>query len=166
MRLADAGLGVIERGGVMFERVIDDVKNSTGIAVRQISLAAIAAVALFITTSFLCAAAFVVVLDKYGLVQACLTGAGLFFIVTLIAAGSYMVRKRQMQARAAQEAAEHAKSTAHSMLADPMLVATALQIVRAVGIKRLVPLLAVGGIALGILASRSQAPAGDQTPAE
>jgi hypothetical protein len=52
------------------------------------------------------------------------------------------------------------------MLADPMLVATALQIVRAVGIKRLVPLLAVGGIALGILASRSQAPAGDQTPAE
>ena len=148
----------------MFERVIDDVKNSTGIAVRQISLAAIAAVALFITTSFLCAAAFVVVLDKYGLVQACLTGAGLFFIVTLIAAGSYMVRKRQMQARAAQEAAEHAKSTAHSMLADPMLVATGIQIVRAIGVKRLIPLLAVAGLALGFLATR--APSSDEAPAE
>jgi hypothetical protein len=163
--MADAGIGVIERGDAMFQRMIDDVKASTGTAVRQISLAAIAAVALFITTCFLCAAAFVVVLDKYGLVQACLAGAGLFFIVTLIAAGSYIVRKRQIEARAAQQAALHAKSTAHSLLADPMLVATGLQIVRAIGVKRLIPILAVGGLALGILASRGQA-AADQTPAE
>src|SRR5712672_3211250 len=107
--MADAGIGVIERGGAMFQRVIDEVKASTGTAVRQISLALIAAVALFITTSFLCAAAFVVVLDKYGLVQACLAGAGLFFIVALIAALSYIVRKRQIEARAAQRA----KSAAH-----------------------------------------------------
>jgi hypothetical protein len=36
--------------------------------------------------------------------------------------------------------------------------------VRTIGVKRLLPLLAVGGLALGIMASRSQA--GDQTPAE
>jgi hypothetical protein len=163
--MADAGIGVIERGGAMFQRVIDEVKASTGAAVRQISLALVAAVALFITTSFLCAAAFVVVLDKYGLVQACLAGAGLFFIVALIAAGSYIVRKRQIEARAAQQAALRAKSAAHSLLADPVLVATGLQIVRAIGVKRLIPILAVGGLALGILASRGQA-AGDQAPAE
>jgi hypothetical protein len=163
--MADAGIGVIERGGAMFQRVIDEVKASTGTAVRQISLALIAAVALFITTSFLCAAAFVVVLDKYGLVQACLAGAGLFFIVALIAAGSYIVRKRQIEARAAQQAALRAKSATHSLLADPVLVATGLQIVRAIGVKRLIPILAVGGLALGILASRGQA-AGDQAPAE
>ncbi len=144
----------------MFQRLIDDFKASTGTAVRQTSLAAIAGLALFITTAFLCAAAFVVVLDRYGLVQACLAGAGLFFIVAMIAALSYIVRKRQIEARAAQRA----KSAAHSLLADPVLVATGLQIVRAIGVKRLIPILAVGGLALGILAARGQAD--DQAPAE
>src|SRR5437667_2529692 len=144
----------------MFQRVIDDFKASTGTVVRQTSLAAIAGLALFITTAFLCAAAFVVVLDRYGLVQACLAGAGLFFIVAMIAALSYIVRKRQIEALAAQRA----KSAAHSLLAAPVLVATGLQIVRASGVQRLIPILAVGGLALGILASRGQAD--DQAPAE
>jgi len=148
----------------MFQRMIDDFKVSTGIAVRQTSLAAIAAFALFMTTAFLCAAAFVVVLDRYGLVQACLAGAGLFFVVTLIAAGSYMVRKRQIEARAALRAKAAAQSTVHSLLADPMLLASGLQLVRAIGIKRLVPILAVAGLALGIMASRGQA--GDEAPGE
>jgi hypothetical protein len=148
----------------MFQRMIDEFKVSTGIAVRQTSLAAIAAFALLVTTAFLCAAAFVVVLDKYGLVQACLAGAGLFFIVTLMAAGTYIVRKRQIEARAAERAKAAAQSAAHSLLADPMLLATGLQIARAIGIKRLVPILAVAGLALGVLASRGQAT--DQAPAE
>ena len=106
------------------------------------------------------AAGFVVVLDRYGLVWACLAGAGLFFVVALIAAISYMIGKRQIEARAA----ERTKSAAHSLLTDPALVATSLQIVRIVGVKRLLPILAVGGLALGLLASRSNA--GDQAPAE
>ena len=59
--------------------MIDDFKEFTGTALRLTSLAAAAAMALFITTSFLCAAAFVFVLQKYGLIQACLTGAGRVF---------------------------------------------------------------------------------------
>jgi hypothetical protein len=82
-------------------------------------------------------------------------------VVTLIAAGSYMVRKRQIQARA--EAA--AKSAAHSMLADPMVVAAGLQIIRAIGVRRLIPILAVGGLALGFLASRGNA-SSTEAPAE
>jgi len=146
----------------MFQRIIDDIKLSIGTGVRQTSLAAMAAVALFITTSFLCAAAFVAVLNRYGLIEACLAGAGLFFIVTLIAAGTYMVRKRQAERRVK----EHAKSAAaHAMLADPMVMAAGLQVVRAIGLKRLIPILAVGGLALGVLAGRNSA-AGDQAPAE
>jgi hypothetical protein len=144
----------------MFQRMIDDIKASAGNAMRQTSLAAIAAFALFITTGFLCAAGFVVVLDRYGLVWACLGGAGLFFVVALIAAIGYMIGKRRIEARAA----ERTKSAAHSLLTDPALVATSLQIVRIVGVKRLLPILAVGGLALGLLASRSNA--GDQAPAE
>jgi hypothetical protein len=145
----------------MFQRLIDDAKASAGTAIRQTSLVAIAGLALFITISFLCAAGFVVVLDKYGLVQACLAGAGLFFVVALIAATFYMIRKRQIETRAAARA----KSAPPNYLADPMVLATGLQLVRAIGVKRLLPLLAIGGLALGIMASRNNA-ASDETPAE
>jgi hypothetical protein len=144
----------------MFQRFIDDFRTSTGTALRQTSLAAMAAICLFITTAFLCAAVFVAVLNKYGPVEACFAGAAIFFIVTLIAAVTYLVRKRQIEARAA----ERAKAAANSLLADPALLATGIQIVRLVGAKRLVPILAIGGIALGLLAARSQA--GTQAPAE
>jgi len=135
----------------MFQRMIDDFKDSAGTALRLTYLAAAAALALLITTSFFCAAALVFVFQKYGLIEACLTGAGIFFVITLIAAASYMVRSRSVKARAA----EAAKSAAHTPLADPMLVAAGIQIVRAVGIKRLIPILVLGGLALGFLASRS-----------
>ena len=146
----------------MFQRIIDDIKISSGLAIRQISLAAMAAVALFITTCFLCAAAFVAVLERYGLIAACLAGAALFFIVALITAGTYMVRKRQAEKRTR----ERAKAASHAMLADPMVVATGLQVVRALGVKRLIPILALGGLALGLLAGRNNASAGGEAPAE
>ncbi len=142
----------------MFQRILDGIRASTGSTVRLTTLAAAAALALFITTSFLCAAVFILVLQTYGPVPACLAGAGVFFLLTLTAAGSYYGYKRHLE-REAREAAERAaKSTAHTLLADPMLLATGLQIVRAVGIKRLLPLLALGGVALGVMASRAGAP--------
>jgi hypothetical protein len=145
----------------MFARMIDDFKASTGVAMRQTFLVAAAALALFITTSFLCAAAFVAVLQRYGLIEACLTGAAIFFVVTLIAAGSYILRKRQLKVRAT----ETAKSAMQTALADPMLVAAGIQVIRAIGIKKLIPILAVGGIALGFLASKNNS-AGSEAPAE
>ncbi|MBV8926309.1 MAG: hypothetical protein JOZ74_13160 [Bradyrhizobium sp.] len=144
----------------MLQRFIDDVRTSTGTALRQTSLAAVAALCLLITTAFLCAAAFIAVLNSYGPVEACFAGAAIFFVVTLIAAGIYLVRKRKIEARAAARA----KAAASPLLADPALLATGIQLVRLVGVKRLVPILAIGGLALGLLASRSQA--SDQAPAE
>jgi hypothetical protein len=145
----------------MFQRMIDDFKDSTGSALRLSFLVVAAAVALFVTTAFLCAAAFVFVLQNYGLIQACFTGAGIFFVVALIAAGSYMLRKRQVKARVE----ETAKSAVQTALADPMLVAAGIQVIRAIGIKKLIPILAVGGLALGFLASRNNS-GGDDEPAE
>jgi hypothetical protein len=145
----------------MFQRILDGISASTGTTVRLTSLAAAAALALFITTSFLCAAVFILILQTYGPVQACLAGAGIFFLLTLAAAGSYLAYRRQIEKRA-REAAERARrSAAQSMLSDPMLLATGLQIVRAVGVKRLLPLLAVGGLALGFMASRAGEPEDD-----
>ncbi|UPK04943.1 hypothetical protein [Bradyrhizobium sp. 170] len=150
----------------MFQRWIDDFKNSASSTLRLTSLAAAAAMALLITAAFLCAAAFVFVLQNYGPVQACLTGAGFFFVVTLIAAGSYMVRKKQIEARA-ELAAKMAKSTAQTVLSDPMLVAAGIQVIRAIGVKKLIPILAVGGLALGFLATRANGSSGaNEAPAE
>ncbi len=90
-----------------------------------------------------------------------------FFVVTLIAAGSYMMRKRQIEAAPLEQAARAAKSTAQTVLADPMLVAAGIQVVRAIGVKKLIPILAVGGLALGFLASRANASgSGSEAPAE
>jgi hypothetical protein len=146
----------------MFARMIDDFKDSTSTALRLTSLAAVVAVALFIMISFLCAAAFVYALQTWGLIEACLTGAGIFLLVALIAAIGYVVRKNRVKARAAATA----KSAVHSALADPMLVATGIQLVRAIGIKKLIPILAVGGLALGLLASRNTQTDEAEAPAE
>ena len=134
----------------MLHKLIDDFRDSIGTSLRLTSLAAAVALSLFITTAFLCAAAFVFVLQRYGLLQACLAGAGVFFVATVLAAMSYAVRKRQIQ----RKPAEAAKSTLQTALSDPMLMAAGLQIVSAVGLKRVIPLLAVGGIAFGLMASR------------
>ena len=145
----------------MFQRMINDLKDSTGTALRLTSLAAAAAGALFIATSFLCAAAFVFVYQRYGLVEACLTGGGVFLVVAVIAAGCYMARKKQVEARAAR-AAETAKSAVQTALADPVLLAAGIQVIRAIGVKKLIPILAVGGLVLGFLASRNSSD--DETP--
>jgi len=146
----------------MFQRMIDDLKDSTGVTLRMTSLALATAIALFITTCFLCAAAFMFVLQHYGPIEACLTGAAVFFVVTAIAAGSYMVRKRQIRIRAEKLA----KAAANSPMFDPAMVAVGIQVARAVGFKRLVPILAIGGVALGLLAARGHASAAAEEPAE
>jgi hypothetical protein len=74
-----------------------------------------------------------------------------------------MVRKRQIEARA-EQVAKAAKSTAQTVLADPMLVAAGIHVIRAIGVKKLIPILAVGGLALGFLASRSSASETSEAP--
>ena len=144
----------------MFARLIDGLKNQTSNALRLTSLAAILAIALFIMIAFLCAAAFIWVLQNYGPVEACLTGAGIFLIVALIAALLYA----SLNNRARERQREVAKSTLHTALADPMVVATGIQVIRAIGLKKLIPLLAVGGLALGLFAGRNHS--SDEAPAE
>ncbi len=143
----------------MLVRMIDDLKESTGVAVRMTSLAAAIALALFVTISFLCAAAFIYVLQTHGLIEACLTGAVIFFAVALIGIIVYAAQK----ARARRHVEETAKSPLQTALADPMVLTAGIQAARAIGVKRLVPLLAIGGLALGLLANRSSS---HQAPAE
>ena|SRR5581483_6081048 len=143
----------------MLARMIDDLKESTGLAVKMTSLTALIVATLFIAVSFLCAAAFVYVLQSYGPVEACLTGAAIFLLVSLISIAVYAAWKRQ----ARRQAAETTRSVLQSALADPAVMAAGIQVIRAIGVKKLVPILAIGGLALGLLARR---PPSDEVPAE
>jgi hypothetical protein len=149
----------------MLARMIDDLKESTGTAVRTTSLAAMIVVALFVTVSFLTAAAFIYVLQNFGLIEACLTGAGIFLVLALIGVTVYAVRKQRARQHAEQLARETTKSALQTALADPAMMAIGVQLIRAIGVKKLVPLLAVGGLALGLLAGL-RAPSTTQAPAE
>jgi hypothetical protein len=140
-------------------RIVDEFKDTVSSTLRQASLISVVALALVIAAGFLCAAAFVAVLESYGPVVACLVLAGIFILVALIAGLIYAVRKRQIEALA-----RHQRARAPHLLADPLVLTTGLQLVRTVGLKRLIPLIAIGGVALGFLATRATAQ--DKTPAE
>ena len=64
----------------MFERISDRWKKDASGALWLLMIAAASLVAATVTVSFLCAAAFVVAFDRYGLVDACLAGAGVFLV--------------------------------------------------------------------------------------
>jgi len=140
-------------------RIVDEFRDAASSAIRQASLLSAVALALVIAAGFLCAAAFVFVLQNYGPIAACLALAALFLLIAAIAAITYAVRKRQIAARARRQRAKAAQ-----LLADPVVLTTGLQLVRAVGLKRLIPLLALGGVALGFLVTRNSAQ--DEAPAE
>ncbi|MEW6641496.1 MAG: hypothetical protein AB1586_13395 [Pseudomonadota bacterium] len=141
----------------MIQSLIDDIKDSTGTALRLTALVIAAGASLFITVSFLCAAAFVVALQHYGLVAACLAGASVFFLATLIALGCYLSTKRQ-----ARKPVQATRSAFASAMSDPMVLAAGLQILQTIGIKRLLPLLAIGGVAFGLMAQRRPAAEDDE----
>ena len=142
----------------MLRHMIDDLKTTSAVALRLSALAIACGAALFISTGFLCAAIFVVVLQRYGLSEACLAGAAVFLIFTLITALAYVLYMRETR----REAVAAEKSALAAAISDPAMIAIALQVVRAVGIKRLMPLLAIAGVAFGLSAHRRRDDA-DQT---
>lgn len=158
----------------MLQRLIDDVRSGAGSAVRIACLGIVMAISLFVMTGFLAAAAFMYVLPREGAVTACFAGGGVFFVIALITATVYSVKQQQERKRAeeaAARAAQAVKSTAASFLSDPATLAIGLQIVRTIGVRRMLPLLAIGGIALGLMASqrdrRREAPSAEaEAPAE
>ncbi len=135
-------------------RIVDEMKAGMRSAARASAVMAAIAFTAFATLCFLCAAAFVVVFESYGLLWACLAGAGVFLVVTIF----LLIWLDVLRQRAARRK-EAAKSTLQAAATDPMVIAAGLQLVRAVGVKRLIPLVALGGVALGLLARAPKSPA-------
>lgn len=151
----------------MLQRLVEDFRTGAGSAARNVALAAAIVISLFVVTGFLSAAAFMFVLPREGAVAACFAGGGVFFLIAVLAAATYAVKRQQDRRRleqAAREAERSTKSAASTLLSDPAALAIGLQFARIIGVRRLVPLLAIGGVVLGVLAS--QRDRRKQTPPE
>lgn len=134
----------------MFQRWIDDFKTTTSTTLRLSALVVVNILALTVAGVFLCAAGFIYISHEYGSIYACLAGAALFLVLALVVLATHGEQKRRAEARRR----EAAKRASQSILTDPALLATGLQLARVVGIKRLLPVIALGGLALGLMASR------------
>jgi len=135
----------------MFERLLARWRAAAANALRTTAIAAAGLIAAGVTLGFLCAAAFIAALDAYGPIYACLVGAGVFFLATVFLFALYAAFAARSRRIAQEEAAAQAQK-APSPLADPRLIMTGLQIVQAIGVRRLILLLAVAAVAFGLAA--------------
>jgi ABC-type dipeptide/oligopeptide/nickel transport system permease component len=132
----------------MFEKVHERLRSEARWTLTLLALAAACAGAAAIALGFLCAAGFVFALDHLGVVYACLIATGVFLAAALIFLAGYAILAARRRRKERERAAAEARSL--SALADPRLVLLAFRVVQAVGVRRLIPLLAVGGAAFAL----------------
>ncbi len=129
----------------MLARLIGDWREATLEEIRLIAVAVAAAGAAAAAFGLACAAVFVAVTNRFGVVDACLTVAAGFLALTFALLALYVALRRRTA-----RAASAARARSRSLIADPLVVATGLQLVQAVGVKRALTLMAVVGGAMAL----------------
>jgi hypothetical protein len=121
------------------------VKERIDAAVRAIVYGSIAAAAGIAAFLFLAIAAFFWTQQHFDTIAACGAVGGLFLLVALIALLALAISRR----RAAKERRESSANAVPAWLADPAILITAAQIVRSIGVGRLIPIVLAGAAAFG-----------------
>jgi len=144
----------------VFSGLIDDFKLRLDLALRAMIAGAIVAFAGVAAFACLLGALFVWTLQTYGAVQAWALLGTVFLVIALLALVPLLSSGRrrralmkEAEARAAKAEAEKNNAQA-SWWQDPAMFLTGLQIVRMIGIKKLLPVLAVGAVIAGVALSR------------
>lgn len=147
----------------MFSALIDSVQAKVDSVLRSVVWIAVMVAALF--AAVICGAAilFLWLSQTYGVMEAWMALAGGFVLIALIALTASSVsksrgRRREILANAATRHSVPGASFFNdpsSLLKDPAMLLTGLQIVRFIGVRRLLPLLLVGGVAAGFLLTRN-----------
>jgi hypothetical protein len=122
------------------------VKSKTGLGSGVLVWALIAGLGGAATVGFFIFASFIALAERYGPLTAALALGGLFLLITIIALICCLSSQRRTVASA--KLALAARSRAPWL--DPKLLGAGLQIGRALGWRRLVPLAAVGFLAAGL----------------
>jgi hypothetical protein len=122
------------------------LKSKTGFnsAILLLGLGTVLAAAL--TLVFLLAAAFIALADRFGPLNAALILGGFFLLLTVVAVLGCIASRRRTIAGAQLALAARSQTP----WLDPKYLGVGMQIGRAIGWRRLVPLAAVGVLAAGI----------------
>lgn len=122
------------------------VKSKTGLSSGFLVSGLVAILGGAVTLGFFIFAAYIALAERYGSLTAALALGGLFFLTTFIALICCLLSKRRTVADAKFALA----ARSHAPWLDPKYVGAGLQIGRAIGWRRLLPLAAVGVLAAGI----------------
>jgi hypothetical protein len=135
----------------------------TGLTKAVAAWLLIAGLAGGLTLGFAVATAFIWLARRYDVLVAALLLAIAFLVIAIVA---FLVH-RQLRRRAV-ERAEHALGRRYGAAwLDPKMLALALEIGRALGARRIVPLLALGALAFGVSAYRhNRSPVKDEESGE
>jgi MFS superfamily sulfate permease-like transporter len=134
--------------------VIRDVQERLGAAAKTAVWSGVAAATGIVVVGFLCAALFLFLERRFDAIIACLILAGVFSVLILVAATAIVVVRRRQARRARQRATQQATQ----WLRDPMVVTTALQAARTLGIRRAAPVLLLAAFIVGLAMSRTTKP--------
>lgn len=141
-----------------FSGLIDDFKVRLDLTLKAVIAGAIAAFAGM--AAFVCALVvlFVWMLDAYGPLEAWAVMAAVFAGIAVLAfiplAAAGKKRKALAQAAAARAAKAEREKKQKEWWQDPALALAGLQVAQTMGIRRMLPILAIGAIAAGYLWSR------------
>jgi hypothetical protein len=121
-------------------------QSKAGLSVGLLIWALIAMFGAVATVCFVILAAFIWLADRYGELTAALAFGACFFLMTVVALVSCALAHRRTVQRAKLELA----SRSSAPWLDPRLVGVTMQMSRAIGWRKLAPLLAVGVLAAGL----------------
>jgi hypothetical protein len=134
----------------MFEGLFGDWREAVSAEMRLLAVVLTAGLAAAAALAMGCAGLFVYVMERFDVLSACLTLAVVFLLVSAALLALYAALRRR-----ATRSAALARASRRPVLADPFVVGTALQVVQALGVKRALTLLAIGGGALALFSRPS-----------
>lgn len=144
----------------MFGEIVDDLKLKLDLTLRSVVFGAVAAAAL--SAAVVCGAVvlFLWVSQTYGVMEAWAALGSAFLAVALLTLIAMAISRgnSRRRIRVQRAATERETGGIPKMLQDPAMLLTGLQLLRIVGVRRLLPLLLVGGVAAGFLLNRSDEP--------
>lgn len=139
----------------MFGSLFDDLKFKVDGMLRLAVAGAIAAAAGVVAFFCFAVALFLWVQDTYGTLEAWLALASLFLAIAIVCAIMMSVIRRRPAMRREAPRPAPAPSAAKSLLQDPAILLTGLQIVRVLGVRGILPIVLLGAVAGGLLMSRN-----------
>jgi hypothetical protein len=122
------------------------VISKTGVSSTVIILGVVAALAAAATLAFLILAAFIWLAELYSPLTGALILSGCFLLVAVLGAVACVVRHRRTAEQAQLALAAHRQLP----WLDPRYLAIGLELGRSIGLRRVVPLVAVGLLAAGM----------------